>query len=147
MVVVVAGRLTSAAGKDRVVIEERLFQSVQDLRLGRQFTFERADDLKHRAWLELGGGDGGGGVGTSLSLPLTGPDLNLTEHLWKFAAVHRHFTSNLTELERICQEQPDKLSRPRCAKLEELFPGRVCAAFPAQDSEGVLMYCTYSTDD
>ena len=32
------------------------------------------------------------------------------------------FPSNLTELERICEEEWGKLSKSRCAKLVETYP-------------------------
>ncbi len=40
-------------------------------------------------------------------------------------AVHRRFLSNLTELERICREEWDKLPKSRCAKLLETYPRRL----------------------
>ena len=41
------------------------------------------------------------------------PDLNLIEHLWRDLkiAVQRRSPSNLTELERICKEQWEKLPK------------------------------------
>ena len=47
------------------------------------------------------------------------PDLNLIEHLWRDLkiAVQRRSPSNLTEPERICREEWEKLPKYRCAKL------------------------------
>ena len=60
--------------------------------------------------------------GTSLGMSLSGrarQDLNLIEHLWRALkiAVQRHSPSNLTELERICREEWEKLPNYRCAML------------------------------
>jgi DeoR/GlpR family transcriptional regulator of sugar metabolism len=43
----------------------------------------------------------------------------LIEHLWRDlkTAVQRHSPANLTEHERICSEEWEKLSKYRCAKL------------------------------
>jgi transposase len=48
--------------------------------------------------------------------------LNPIEHLWRALkiAVQRGSPSNLTELERICREEWEKLSKYRCAKLVAL---------------------------
>ena len=55
------------------------------------------------------------------------PDLNPIEHLWRDLkiAVLRHSPSNLTELERICREEWEKLPKYRCAKLEGSYPRRL----------------------
>ena len=47
------------------------------------------------------------------------PDLNPIEHLWRDLkiAVQRRSPSNLTELERICREECEKLPKYRCPKL------------------------------
>ncbi|KAF7657589.1 hypothetical protein LDENG_00025030 [Lucifuga dentata] len=47
-------------------------------------------------------------------------------------AVHRCFPSNLTELERIFQEEWDKLPKSRCAKLVETDPRRFAAVIAAK---------------
>ena len=69
------------------------------------------------------------GFGTSQS-----PDLNLIEHLWRDLkiAVQRHSPSNLTELERICREEWEKLPKYSCAKLVALYPRRLKAIFSAK---------------
>ncbi|KAF7649625.1 hypothetical protein LDENG_00138630 [Lucifuga dentata] len=87
------------------VLEENLLQSAQDLRLGRWFTFQHNNDLKHTAkttleWLR-------DKSLTVLEWPSQSPDLNPTEHLRRDLKMtaHRRFPSNLMELERICQEE------------------------------------------
>ena len=58
---------------------------------------------------------------TLLQWPSQSQDLNPLEHLCSVlkTALHMRFPSNLTELERICQEELDKLPKSRCAKLGE----------------------------
>ena len=53
-----------------------------------------------------------------LERPSLSPDLNLIEH-WRYLkiAVQQHSPSNLTELERLCREEWEKLPKYRCAKL------------------------------
>jgi transposase len=53
--------------------------------------------------------------------------LNPIEHLWRDLkiAVQRPSPSNLTELERICREDREKLSKYRCAKLVESYTRRL----------------------
>jgi hypothetical protein len=60
--------------------------------------------------------------------------LNLIEHLWRDLklAVQRPSATNLTELERICREEYEKLSKYRCAKLVALYPGRLEAVITAK---------------
>ena len=50
-----------------------------------------------------------------LEWPSQSPDLNTIEHLWKDLkiAVPQRFPSNLTELERICREEWEKLTKYR----------------------------------
>ena len=54
-----------------------------------------------------------------LGYPSQSPDLNLIEHLLRDLkiVVQQHSPSNLTELERICREEWEKLPKYRCAKL------------------------------
>jgi transposase len=46
-----------------------------------------------------------------LEWPSQNPDLNSIEHLWRDLkiAVRQNYLSNLTELERICREEWEKL--------------------------------------
>jgi transposase len=62
------------------------------------------------------------GFGTSLNVlegPSQSPDLNPIEHLWRDLkiAMQQRSPSNLTELERICREEWQKLPKYRCAEL------------------------------
>jgi hypothetical protein len=60
--------------------------------------------------------------------------LNPLKHLWRDLkiAVQRHSPSNLTELERICREEWEKLPKYRCAKLVESYPRRLEAVITAK---------------
>ena len=95
-------------------------QSSQDLRLGRRFTFQQANDPKHTAkTTEEKLRD------TSLNV-LEWPSQSPIKHLWRDLkiAVQQRSPSNLTELERICREEWEKLSKCRCAKLVTSYPRR-----------------------
>ncbi len=99
----------------------------QDLRLGRRFTFQQDNDPKHTAkitkeWLH-------NNSVTVLEWPSQSPDLNPTEHLWRDLkmAVHQRLPSNLTELERICKEEWQRIPKSRCDKLVGSFPKRLIA--------------------
>ena len=103
--------------KYREILNENLLQSSQDLGLGRRFTFQQNNDLKHTAktmqeWLR----DKSLNV---LEWPSQSLDLNPIEHLWRDLkiTVQQCSPSNLTELERICREEWEKLPKYRCAKL------------------------------
>ncbi len=56
-------------------------------------------------------------------------DLNPIEHLWRDLkmAVHQRLPSNLTELERICKEEWQRIPKSRCEKLVASFPKRLMA--------------------
>ena len=84
--------------KYRKIIDENLLQIAQDLKLGRRFTFQQDNNPKHTA--------------------KTMQDLAI-EHLWRDLKipVQRRSPSNLTELERICREEWEKLPKYRSAKL------------------------------
>uniref|UniRef100_A0AAZ3PA41 Tc1-like transposase DDE domain-containing protein n=1 Tax=Oncorhynchus tshawytscha TaxID=74940 RepID=A0AAZ3PA41_ONCTS len=68
--------------------------------------------------------------------PSQSPDLNPIEHLWRDLkiAVQRSYPSNLTELERICSEEWEKLPKYRCAKLVASYPRRLKAVIAAKDA-------------
>ncbi len=42
-------------------------------------------------------------------------------------AVHQRLPSNLTELERICKEEGQRIPKSRCEKLVASFPKRLMA--------------------
>ncbi len=109
------------------ILDENLLQSAQDLRLGRRFTFQQDNDPKHTAkitkeWLH-------NNSVTVLEWPSQSPDLNPIEHLWRDLkmAVHQRLPSNLTELERICKEEWQRIPKSRCEKLIASFPERLMA--------------------
>ena len=54
-----------------------------------------------------------------LDWPSQSLDMNPIKHLWRDLkiAVQRRASSNLTEFERICREEWEKLPKYRCAKL------------------------------
>ena len=96
---------------------KNMLQSTQDLRLGRRFTFNQDNDLKHTAkttqeWLR----DKSPKV---LEWPSQRPNMNPIEHLWRDLkiVVQQLSPSNLTELERICREEWEKSPKYKCAKL------------------------------
>ena len=114
------GKMNGA--KYREILDGNLLQSAQDLRLGLRFTFQQDNNAKHTAktkqeWLQ----------DKSLNVPewpCQSPDLNPIEHLWRDLkiAVQRRSPSNLTELERICREEWEKLPKCRCVKLGASYP-------------------------
>ncbi len=114
-------------GQVQDILDENLLQSAQDLRLGRRFTFQQDNDPKHTAkitkeWLH-------NNSVTVLEWPSQSPDLNPIEHLWRDLkmAVHQRLPSNLTELERICKEEWQRIPKSRCEKLVASFPKRLMA--------------------
>jgi transposase len=66
--------------------------------------------------------------------PSQSPDLNPIKHLWRDLkiALQRSFQSNLTEFERICREEWEKLLKYRCAKLVVSYPIRLAAVIAAK---------------
>ena len=116
----------------REVLEKKLLQSTQDLRLGRRFTFQQDNNTKHTAktmqeWLR----DKSFNV---LKWPSQSPVLNPINHLWRDLkiTVQLRFPSNLTELERICREEREKPPKYRCAKLVASYPRRLKAVIAAK---------------
>ncbi len=118
--VAIEGKMNVAKYRD--ILDENLLQSAQDLRLGRRFTFQQDNDPKHTAkitkeWLH-------NNSVTVLEWPSQSPDLNPIEHLWRDLkmAVHQRLPSNLTELERICKEEWQRIPKSRCGKTCCIFP-------------------------
>uniref|UniRef100_A0A9J8DC93 Tc1-like transposase DDE domain-containing protein n=1 Tax=Cyprinus carpio carpio TaxID=630221 RepID=A0A9J8DC93_CYPCA len=80
------------------------------------FTLQHDNDPKH-TWLH-------NNSVTVLEWPSQSPDLNPIEHLWRDLkmAVHQRLPSNLTELERICKEEWQRIPKSKCEKLAASFP-------------------------
>ncbi len=123
--VAIEGKMNAAKYRD--ILDENLLQSTQDLRMGRRFTFQQDNDPKHTAkitkeWLH-------NNSVTVLEWPSQSPDLNPIEHLWRDLkmAVHQRLPSNLTELERICKEEWQRIPKSRCEKLVASFPKSLMA--------------------
>ena len=124
------GRLVRIEGKMNgakyvEILDENLMQSAQELRLWRRFIFQQDNDPKHTAkttkkWLW----DKSLNV---LEWPSQSPDLNRIEHLWRDLkiAVQRCSPSNMTDLERLCREEWEKLPKYRSAKLVASYPRRL----------------------
>ena len=128
----IEGKMSRA--KYRHVFDKNLLQSAQDLILGRRFTFQQDNDPKHTAkttqeWLW----DESLNV---LEWPSQSPDSNPIEHLWRDLkiTVQQHSPSNLTEFERICREEWEKLPKYSCAKLVVSYPRRLKAVIAAKGS-------------
>ena len=62
-----------------------------------------------------------------LESPSQNLDLYPIEHLWRdlTIAVQQRSSSNLTELEKICREEWEKLPKYRCAELVASYPSRL----------------------
>jgi hypothetical protein len=58
--------------------------------------------------------------------------LNPIKHLWRDLKIAVQSPSNLTELERICIEEWEKLPKYRCAKLVASYPSRLEAVITAK---------------
>ena len=102
---------------EEITENRNLLQSAQGLRLGQRFTFQQDNDPKHTAktvqeWLLEKSQN-------NLEWLSQSPDLNPIKYLWRDMklAVQRHSPSSLTERERICREEWEKLPKYRCAKL------------------------------
>ena len=127
------GRLVRIEGKMneakyREILEENQHQSTQHLRLCQMFTFQQDNNPKTmQEWLW----DKSLNV---LEWPSQSQDLNPFKHLWRDLKidVQRRSPSNLTELERICKEEWEKLPKNRCAKLVASYPRRLEAVITAK---------------
>ena len=123
------GRLVRIEGtmngaKHRQILDDNLLQSANALTLGQICTFQQDNEPKHTAkatleWVQ-------NKKGQVLEWPSQSPDLNAIENLWKDLkiAVYRHSPSKLTELEKICREEWDKVPKSICAKLIQTYPRR-----------------------
>ena len=69
-----------------------------------------------------------------LEWPSQSLDLNLIKHLWRDLkiAVQQCSPSNLTELERICREEQEKLPKYGSARLVASYPIRLKAVIAAK---------------
>lgn len=67
------------------------------------------------------------GLGTALWMSLSGPDLNPIKPLWRAMklAVHQLSSSSLTELERICREEWQKIPKPQVCRACRVIPMRL----------------------
>ncbi|KAG2456550.1 TCB1 transposase, partial [Polypterus senegalus] len=133
---IIEGKINSQmnAAKYRDILDKNLLQSAKDFRLGRRFTFQQDNDPKHTAkrtkeWLH-------NNSVTVLEWPSQSPDLNQIENLWRDLkmAVHQRLPSNLTELERICKEEWQRIPKSRCEKLVASFPRRLMAVLDQKDA-------------
>ena len=139
-------RCFSAAGTGRLVriederrkaqrdVDENLFQNTQDLRLGWRFPFQQDNDPKHTAkTTQEGLWDKSLDV---LKWPSQSSDLTPIEQLWKDLkiAVQKCSPSHLTELERICRDEWEKLPKYRCPKLVGSYPRRLKAEIATKRS-------------
>jgi transposase len=69
-----------------------------------------------------------------LEWPSQSSDLNPIEHLWRDLkpAVQQHSPSNLTELEKICREEWEKLPKYRYVKLVASYQRRLKTVIAAK---------------
>ncbi|XDV35991.1 hypothetical protein PO909_005845 [Leuciscus waleckii] len=135
--VAIEGKMNAAKYRD--ILDENLLQSALDLRLGRRFTFQQDNDPKHTAkitkvWLH-------NNSVTVLEWPSQSPDLNPIEHLWRDLkmAVHQRLPSNLTELERICKEEWQRIPKSRSPWEVAVLPPSGVPALPGSYPELTAM--------
>ena len=76
------------AAEYREMIEENLFQSSRDLRLGRKFTFQQANNPKHAGKATLGWFKGK--YLNVLEWPCQSPDFNAIDNLWYYLRIAVH---------------------------------------------------------
>uniref|UniRef100_A0AAZ3PMZ7 Tc1-like transposase DDE domain-containing protein n=1 Tax=Oncorhynchus tshawytscha TaxID=74940 RepID=A0AAZ3PMZ7_ONCTS len=105
--------------KYRVILDENLLQNAQVLRLGRRFTFQQDNNPKHTAKTTQEG------LRDKYLNVLEWPSQNPIEHLWRDLkiAVQQRSPSNLTELEKICREEWEKLPKYRCSVIPKKTQG------------------------
>ncbi|KAI5609036.1 hypothetical protein C0J50_6038, partial [Silurus asotus] len=103
------GRMNAAKYRD--ILDENLLQSALDLRLGRRFTFQQDNDPKHTAkitkeWL----------YNNSVTVFEWTSQSSDSTNLWRDLkmAVHQRLPSNLTEMERICKVEWQRIPKSRC---------------------------------
>ena len=106
------GRLVRIKGKMnrakyREILDENLLQSVQEDNEPNHTAKTMQERLRDKSL-------------NVLEWPSQSPDLNPIEHLWRDLKIRS--PSNLTELERICREEREKLPKYRCAKLVASYP-------------------------
>ena len=99
---------------------------------GRRFTFQQANDPKHtektmQEWFR----------DKTMNVPewpSQSSDLNPIKNLWRDLkiAVQQCSASTLTDLERICREEWEKLPKYRCTKLVASYPRRPKAVIAAR---------------
>uniref|UniRef100_A0A8C8C490 Tc1-like transposase DDE domain-containing protein n=1 Tax=Oncorhynchus tshawytscha TaxID=74940 RepID=A0A8C8C490_ONCTS len=118
--------------RSKEILDKNLLQSARDLRLGQRFTFQQDSDPTHTAkttqklirdkCLNV------------LECPSQSSDLNPIEHLWRDLkiVVKQRSPSKLSELEKICREEWEKLPKYRCAKLVASYPRRLEAVIAAK---------------
>ena len=116
---------TMSHAKYRRLVDENLFESAINLILGRRFTFQQDNDLKHKATLEWLNNN----KINVLEWPSQSSDTNPIEYLWRelTVAVHRRSPSNLAEQEQFSHEEWVKISPSHCTKLVEIYPKTLIA--------------------
>jgi hypothetical protein len=118
--------------KYREILDKNLLQSAQDLRLRRWFTFQQDNTPKHTAKTTQERLQGKSR--SVLEWPSQSPDFNPIKHLERpeNSCAARRSPFKLTELERICREQWEKLRKYRCAKLVASYRRRLEAVIAAK---------------
>ncbi|XP_061637270.1 LIM domain kinase 1a isoform X3 [Phyllopteryx taeniolatus] len=128
------GRLVAIEGNLECgqVLDENILRSV----LGRRFTFQQDSDTKHTAkimeWLQ-------NNAVTVLEWSSHSPDLNPIDHHWRDLkmAAHQCSPSNLTELERICKDEWQRIPKSRRSYSIDKSPGSSKTASPISPRKDV----------